>query len=91
MIWRSPSNETTEFHWLGWLGDLTTILVIFNDFKLQQPCFFIVDIWSVKQFVAMIWKVLKYIFIRMRWAKRALGKSSHNSLVIPIEKIQFFA
>lgn len=37
----------------------------------------------------MIWKVLKYIFIRMRGAKRALGKSSHNSLVIPIEKIQF--
>ena len=39
----------------------------------------------------MIWKVLKYIFIRMWGAKRALGKSSHNSLVIPIEKIQFFA
>ena len=39
-----PSNETTEFHWLGWLGDLTTILVIFKDFKLQQSCSFIVDI-----------------------------------------------
>ena len=49
MIWRSPSNEATEFHWLGWQGDLTTILVIFKDLKLQQPCFFIVDIWSVKQ------------------------------------------
>ena len=37
----------------------------------------------------MIWKVLKYIFIRMRGAKRALGKSSHNSWSFLLKRYSF--